>query len=319
MKNHKFLLAIATLVALSVVMLYAGSAFSYIPQFVTATQPDHWIGTAVWNLNPSASNIVGGGSAGTILQNSFGAWSSAPNSSVQVSRGGDSGATAHNDNDHLNLVCFVCTSNDFGTKGDTLAITYDSVNTGNGQILDADIIFNPDITFLTNGAACPAGKNCADLQTIATHEIGHFFGLDHTGVVRGVMFPFAPDRLVTLGYDDVAGISKLYPSGSPSVQTSTISGTVRYANGNPVCGAHVFADSATAAIAFPSNIRKTPISAATGSDGTYSITGLPADSYTVTAEPLDGPVGNDNLSDYGPTVCGGAGTTIPTNFTARQH
>ena len=315
----RFLFAISALAALSAIMLFTVSGFSYVPQYVGNAVPDRWPGPTVWNLNPSNGNVIGGGDIASIIKDSFGTWSSAPNAAVQISRGVDSSATAHSDTDHTNLICFVCTSGDFGSGGDTLAVTYDSVNSATGQILDSDIIFNPGVTFLTNGASCPSGKSCADLQTIATHEIGHFFGLDHSGIVRAVMFPFAPDMLTTLSYDDVAGISSLYPSNSPSVPTATMSGTVRYGNGNPVCGAHVFADSVTAALAFPSNIRKTPVSAMTKSDGTYSITGLPVDSYTVTAEPLDGPVTNDNLTDYGPTVCGGAGTTLPTNFTTRQH
>lgn len=316
MKKYTSLFALTALIALSA-FLYTVPAFSYLPQFAALNQPDHWVLPPQWRLNPNEQTVVGGATLANVLQDSFNAWTSAPNASVAANRGPDTTATAHSSTDGINLICFVCSSSDFGKGGDTLAITYDAVNQSNGQIVDSDIIFNPAITFLTNGAPCPSGKSCAELQTIATHEIGHLFGLDHSGVVSSVMYPFAADTKVTLGYDDVAGISNLYPAGSPAVQTGSISGTVRNATtGSGICGAHVFADSATSAIGYPAPIRKTPISALTRSDGTYTITGLPSDSYTVTAEPLNGPVSDDNISGYGPTFCGGA---VPTNFTTRQH
>lgn len=324
MNRRGVLLGFVSLFALALVLFQTLPANSYLAQYAQKNSPDRWPAQAAitWNINPSTNNnVLGGGSLASIVNASFGTWEAAPNTAISVSQGANSTKTSKG-NDGTNLICFVCNA-DFSQDSSTLAVTFTTVISSGagsgqfvGQILDSDILFNPAVTFLTNGAACPANGNCADLQTIATHEIGHFFGLDHSGVVRAVMYPFAPDSLHTLGADDVAGISQLYP-GNPSVPTASISGTVRNATtGSGICGAHVFADFAASNSVYPAPIRQTPIAAVTSSDGTYIINGLPAGSYTVTAEPFDLPVTNGDISDFGPTFCGGA---VPTNFTTRQH
>src|SRR5262249_3533673 len=140
-----------------------------------------------------------------------------------------------------------------------------------------------------------------DLQTVATHEIGHFLGLDHSGVTRAVMFPFAPASEHALSYDDDAGIAALYPKPLADVPTGGLRGTVRMLGSNaPVFGAHVYAESTTGALPFPAsfNLRKSPIGTLTKPDGTYVIQGVPPDSYIVTAEPLDGPESTGDVSGY---------------------
>ena len=128
------------------------------------------------------------------------------------------------------------------------------------------------------------------------------------------MFP-AASSIEQLGWDDVAGISTVYPKSSPDVATGTISGTVRL-GGAGIFGAHVFAESTTGNQGFGNSIRKTPIGALTRPDGTYAIQGLPPDSYIVTAEPLDGPVSNSDVSGY-PRIFGQ--TSVNTGFTTRWH
>jgi hypothetical protein len=141
-------------------------------------------------------------------------------------------------------------------------------------------------------------------------------GLDHSAVVRAIMFPFAPDKETQLSWDDVAGAAQLYPKSAPDVATGGISGTVSL-NGAGVFGAHVFANSTTSSTPFNGfpNIRKTPIGVLTDVGGAYTIQGLPPDSYEVIAEPLDGPVDDSNVdwaSDFGQG-------SVQTNFTTRWH
>ena len=309
-------------------LLAALPAASHLPLFVKPSsggtpQPFRWDFTSFavqWSLNPQTnSNISGSRTAAQLMQSAFSVWSSAPNATLSVARGADSSRTSRGF-DGVNLICFICTG-DFDSNG-TLAITVTTVSDrvgeddGHGgrtrfigQILDSDILFNPAHDFSTGGGSAQ------DIETVAIHETGHFMGLDHSAVVRAVMFPFAPDLLRTLSYDDVAGLAALYPKAAPDVPTGSISGAIRQA-GNAVFGAHVYADSISGAHAFGSGIRKSPIGAVTRPDGTYQISGLPPDTYIVVAEPLDEPVTNENIDSY-PSAFGRS--SVQTGLTTRWH
>ena len=313
-KRAFFVLASAALISL--VMVRAIPSFSYVVDVVKnpnngALSREHWPnGTATWRINPShGGNLTGSRTVQDVIQASFNTWAGGPNIALTPTRGADSSLTAPNSNDGVNLVCFVCTG-DFSKEAQTLAVTMVSVDEATGNIVDADILFSPNVTYSTDG---PNGDSVHDLQTVATHEIGHFFGLGHSAVVRAVMFPFAPDSERILSYDDVAAMSSNYPKAG--VPTGSIAGTVKL-NGSAVFGAHVFADSVTANQAFGSAARKTPIGALTLTDGTYRIDGVPADSYTVGAEPLDLPVTN---ADVQSGFSDAFGRSVQTNFTTRWH
>lgn len=320
-------LALLLLVAAAVVLVTPG--YSYLPNYTTSNSGpmmDHWDFSAFpvqWNLNPAAgSNITGTRAVADVMNAAFASWQSAPNTALQVSRGADSSVSAEGSSpSNINLICFVCSDTDFTKDSQTLAVTITTTadgagasnghggsTTSPGQIIKADIIFNPSTQYSTGGGS---GQ---DLQTVAVHEIGHFFGLNHSPVVRAVMFP-AASSIVQLGWDDVAGISAIYPKSSPDVVTGAITGTVRL-SGAGVFGAHVFAESTTANQPFGGSIRKTPIGALTRPDGTYTIQGVPPDSYIVTAEPLDGPVSNGDIGNY-PKLFGQ--TAVNSSFTTRWH
>jgi Matrixin len=336
MKRSKAIaLAVAALFAITALMVIP--AVSGIPEYVHPAAggtpgASHWDFSAfavTWQLNPSTgSNVTGSRSVADVLQASFATWQAAPNTALQVSRGPDSNSTSPgfdaNSSSNFNLVCFVC-QGDFSKDTGALAVTITTLEdrpggpTGHGghttfvgQIIDADILFNPSTQFATSSDG--TGQ---DLQTVATHEIGHFLGLDHSGVARAVMFPFAAPNETTLSYDDVAVVSSLYPKGSADYPPATVSGTVTLSGSGPIFGAHVFLDSTTGSEPLSGfNVRKSPIGTLTFPDGTYRITGVPADSYTVAAEPLDDPVKNGDVSDYGPAF---GRQSVVTNFTTRYH
>ncbi|NTX52701.1 myxosortase-dependent metalloprotease, MXAN_2677/MXAN_2678 family [Myxococcus sp. CA039A] len=79
----------------------------------------------------------------------------------------------------------------------TLAITLTTYDKRSGIIYDSDISFNASQYVFTtaNGPTCfpPVTTNCVstDVQNTATHEIGHFVGLDHTRLASSTMFPSA--------------------------------------------------------------------------------------------------------------------------------
>lgn len=334
------------LLLVAVIIFLQRPGFSHLEQFtpVSGSSPhlDQWdLTVARWNLNPTiaGSKVTGSRTVAQVMQAAFDAWNLAPNTILNVTpiaRGADTSIT-FTAQDGTNTISFLCTGSncdftkDAETLGETFSYVANAAGQSNlhggttlfpGQIVDADIIFNPNTAFSTDAAS----TGVVDLQTVATHEVGHFFGMDHSGVVRAVMFPFAPDTQRTLSYDDVAGISNLYPTAAPSVPTGTISGHVtRQADGTPVFGAHVYADSTLAGNAFAAlgfnNIRKTPIGTLTLADGSYTITGLPADSYIIVAEPLDLPVSNSDICNGGTDYCHdfGGGQSLQTNFTTRWH
>ncbi len=327
-RSHRPLFIVLLLACFGALLLIAAPGYSYLPDLTTpGPQPDHWnFGgfPVTWNLNPSTgSNITGTRSVADVMQASFNTWTSAPNAVVAVSRGPDSSVSSESSSpSNINLICFVCSDADFSKDSSTLAVTittsangvgqsdgHGGTTTFVGQLIKADIVFNPAVTFNTGSGS---GQ---DLQTVATHEIGHFLGLDHSAIVRAVMFPSA-STLTTLSYDDVAGLTLLYPKASPDVPTGSITGTVNFNGGGGVFGAHVYAQSNTANQPFGGNIRKSPVGTLTGPGGNYTIQGLPGDSYIVVAEPLDGPVTSSDVSGYAPAF---GQPSIQTNFTTRWH
>jgi len=192
-----------------------------------------------------------------------------------------------------------------------------------GQILDADTLFcnTGEVTFATPAAlATTQGDAAYDLESLLTHELGHWMGLDHSAVIRAMMFPFAPTPGTFLGSrptaqvpdgplsdDDRTGIRVLYPDPNDTVNIGAIRGQILPANpfalanlpapstGSSVTGmvgAQVVAlDADTGAIvaaAFSSgscNAASPP----TQFDGSYDLERLPVGrNYNLYAEPLVG-------------------------------
>jgi hypothetical protein len=121
-------------------------------------------------------------------------------------------------------------------------------------IIDVDIMFNPSppIPFQSSGtgggfATANATSNQYDLQSIATHEIGHLMGLDHSNIAHAVMYPYGDTSSIgvhsSLWTDDLAGVGHLYP-GPGTADGSGIKGTVTL-GGNGLYAAVVQAIDAT--------------------------------------------------------------------------
>jgi len=98
-----------------------------------------------------------------------------------------------------------------------LALTTVSYATASGEIYDADIEVNATLPI----TAGPLGPDLFDLQSILTHEAGHFLGLDHSskgladkcvgGATMCKTYPPGLDDFRTLDVDDVAAICAVYP------------------------------------------------------------------------------------------------------------
>jgi len=194
---------------------------------------------------------------------------------------------------------------------------------------DADIEFNPNIDFST--ASSPPA-NSYSLQSVATHEEGHFLGLDHSGIGHAVMFPFgdttSAGEQLALSTDDTIGISSLFPCTSSSTTgncaadfstaTGVISGKVNLSGTGGIFAAHVVAVNYSTGSVVTDGL--------TNPDGTYTLT-VPPGNYFVLALPLapnsdSGILTLDNFSGWECGYADSSCTTVPqnpTNYTGRYH
>lgn len=92
----------------------------------------------------------------------------------------------------------------------------------NSAIFDADIVYN-NVGFCWNDNG---GNNCVDTLSIATHEDGHFLGLDHSDVSGSTMEPFygGGNAIASIEQDDIDGVCALYPSQGSAISSAAGSG-----------------------------------------------------------------------------------------------
>jgi hypothetical protein len=233
-------------------------------------------------------------------------WEAVPTAAITFEYAGPTSASPDADNDGLSVLGFEA----HPEMDRTLAATGFTIDVTNGAIVEADIFFNTAFQWSTSGAA-----NAFDLQSVATHEIGHFIGLGHSALgetemqaggrrvtaAGSVMFPIAFDRGITtdrtLQPDDIAGVSNAYPTAGFARETGSIDGRVRL-GGRGVFAAHVAAF----------NLRTGALVGgfAQNGEGEFSIRGLDPGIYAVRVEPLDDASTDSFFDDPG----------IDTNFRA---
>lgn len=183
--------------------------------------------------------------------------------------------------------------------GGALAVTRIRFSTSGqnaGELIDTDIIFNPNNRDPLSGDFVPYSTTLEpgtyDIQSIATHETGHLLGSDHTVVSGASMFPtirIGENFASFISADDASFLTSVYPSIGSANEFGAISGTVRVGE-EPATGVFVTAIDWTAGVT---------IGVLTDlNDGTYRIS-LPSGTYVVTVEALDGPVTPSNLSFSG--------------------
>ena len=203
-----------------------------------------------------------------VIDRAFNEWASIPDASLTFQSAGIVDG-AKPGQDGRNSITFV---DDLFANQNFIALTtnwYDD----NGRVKESDIQLDPSAT---------SGKY--NVQLLIEHEIGHLLGLDHTGVLSSVMYPYVGNGGVTaLDSDDKIAISTLY---GKTVEGATMQGGVSGDSGG------IFAAQVVAL-----NANGEPVATAlTNEQGGFEIKGVPAGTYRFYAEPLDGPVDVRNLS-----------------------
>lgn len=246
----------------------------------------------VYYIHEDGSSDIADNSEFAAIQAGVEAWTSVVGADFAITYGGttpDGEAVA---GDGINTVTFSDTDYDFGQYVLAVGVATSYVTATQdgdkvyrpGQIIDADMIFNPAKNFKT----ATYGTHGTDIQSVATHEAGHLYGLSHSAVKSSTMFFVLPGgtQASSLEAEDEIVFAKAYPGAALLASANRISGTVT--NGlddTPLPGAIVFAidtasdDTLGCEYTFP--------------DGSYSFFGLPDGSYYISVYPLDGttPIG----------------------------
>jgi hypothetical protein len=306
--------------------------------------------TSLSSTSPTVLTVAAPGSSAQLteieqaISDSFGVWSGVPGTTFNASTApgllaplarvtpADSCTNDSASNpDGLNTICFNQSSIGFSTG----VLAFTRVLTANapdasagasgpaafaGQILDADTLFRNDGQATPAALATAPGQGAYDLESLLAHEIGHWFGLDHSAVWRSLLFPFAPppgqflgDRPTSLAPDgpladdDRAGIRFLYPDPGDTINIGAVRGRILPANpfalatlpapspGTSVTGivaAHVVAVDADTGAVMAGTIGGWSCSASTAAlqfDGSFDLERLPVGrNYILYAEPLVG-------------------------------
>ena len=263
-----------------------------------------------------------------------------------------SGPAACTSSDGLNSICF--DQNDpgfaFGVLAFTRVVSADTVgeqlsstsarSTFIGEILDADVLLKSGDAYTTfaTPTALPSNPNAYDLESIVTHELGHTFGFNHSGVWGAMMFPFAPppgqmtgtrptaqSPDAPLSDDDRTGLRVLYPNPSDSVHIGTIGGHVLPANplALPISPEGVTGIFPAQVVALDSATGTVTAAVMAGwscsdpgpaqFDGTFSLQRLTvgtSQSYQIYTEPLDGPVVLGNVIYNSTSLCRNSTTDL---------
>jgi hypothetical protein len=110
---------------------------------------------------------------------------------------------------NANIVMF--RDGDWPYTTSALALTTVTFNPSSGDIYDADMEINATVQLSVSESPAPYDF---DLQSIVTHEAGHFLGLDHSLDPSATMtahYTPGTDSFRELSPDDIAGICAIYP------------------------------------------------------------------------------------------------------------
>ena len=178
----------------------------------TETQPVSYM------LEAAGSDDVTDGSDLAAIRRAFATWQQVVCSTIRFEERSWVGP-ARVQNDGQNQVMWVESESLWPGQPGTLALTYTFYTLDEArEIRDADMILNGVHWTWTTvddevGQGTPAK---VDVETVVFHEVGHFFGLEHSQDTTAAMYPSNNKPIQRQpATDDIYGICTLYPSGEP--------------------------------------------------------------------------------------------------------
>ena len=160
-----------------------------------------------WTIEPGALDGLSPESIAAALRASFATWEAVDCATLRFAFAG----TADNVEDGRIHIRFEREEWD-PTTGDAAAIT-ETFRNRNDEIVRAEMRFNGVDMRWSVGVGDPYAANQVDVQAVATHELGHAFGLSHSRERAAAMF-FAGGDVGSRGLDDDdrRGVCYLYPA-----------------------------------------------------------------------------------------------------------
>jgi hypothetical protein len=207
-----------------------------------AGKPAYWpSGHISYRFNTATSGYFTGGhdASGTVtdefapIRAGFQSWLDVPGLNISITENAASSAAPSSD-DGRNTIIWIknaWTNLSFQPPNNALAVTLLSFD-GSGAIVDADIYFNAEAF---HWAVVDSGTELGyiDVQNIATHEIGHLLGLDHSSedlfeddpvLADATMFyaaSYGETERRDLKIDDTRAIQNLYGASRGAPPTIT--------------------------------------------------------------------------------------------------
>ena len=177
-----------------------------------------------YSMQYRASKQIDLPTATTVLEKAFAVWtqSSCPEGGASPPmrvdrRFGDAHCPLHEYNQtdaNANIIMFRDDVWPYEGSGNVLGLTTVTYSRRTGAIFDVDMEFNATHHL---SADDPVPPSSYDLQSIATHEAGHFLGLAHSSDRNATMAPqytSGSQNFRMLGEDDVLGMCAIYPPGT---------------------------------------------------------------------------------------------------------
>ncbi len=213
-----------TALALLVVSVFPSVGLAYNIRLTDSGQVVHWQSERVEvRLDASLAALGDEDAVHALLIEAIDTWQESgllpPNLTLSVTEDAEHGY----DRNGANTNDVVALTGEWPFPDNYAAVTITTFDSYTGALIDADIVFNANRDWSTDGVP---GARQQDLLDVATHEVGHLLGLEHSENPDATMFAEGPRGSTerrTLHLDDLDALTAAY-GPPPPLGRSTDSG-----------------------------------------------------------------------------------------------